>query len=70
LDVMLFLRESKTRPGWPMLRKIVPRVIMLCECQMLAMVEVRRMVKTYTLSRPMKAPWSWNADPLYPSVNS
>lgn len=25
---------------------------------------------TYTLSSPIKAPWSWNADPLYPSVNS
>jgi hypothetical protein len=46
------------------LRNIAPRVIMLCNCQMVIIVEVWRMIGTYTLSSPMKAPWSWNADPL------
>jgi hypothetical protein len=32
--------------------------------------DIRRIGQAYTLSKPMKAPWSWNADPLYPELNS
>jgi hypothetical protein len=29
VEPVMFLRGSKTRPGWPMLRKITPRIIIL-----------------------------------------
>jgi hypothetical protein len=36
VEPVLFLRGSKTRPGWPMLRNITPRMIILRCCQKFA----------------------------------